>query len=212
MPLSGLDSEPDDAYVNLADFGLIPDPTLVGDTTLWSLDTGDYNFYGTVYDLLEFGDDGFAIFDGATNYAGQPWVPQTIPDGAAPNNVAAMFWQDFEIFSTGADGITLADLTADGTPVANVIEYDAVQPFGGGPALMDFQMFIPFEIGEGPELVYAYDNIAADIPGTIGVENSTGTRAEAYLNNDALSTVGLADGDAVCFDLTANVQDPVVLT
>jgi hypothetical protein len=32
------------------------------------------------------------------------------------------------------------------------------------------------------------------------------------LNNDLHSTIGLADGQAICFDLTASLADPVVLT
>jgi hypothetical protein len=215
MPLAGADSDPTDAYLNLEDFGLLAESDLVGDTMLWSLATGSFNFYGTVYDDFEFTDDGFAIFDGATNWAGEPWTPQVVPDTGAPNNVAAMLWQDFEAFydlDTNT-GITTVNLTSGGIPTATIVEYDNVSPFADSETvLLDFEVFMPFEVGSGPEIIFAYDNILEDVPGTIGVENSTGTSAEAALNNDLISTIGLESGDAICFDLTASVSEPVVLT
>ena len=213
MPFATGDGEVD-AYVDLEAFAIPTSADYTGDTTAWILDTGTYNLYGTDHSEVYFTDDGFLVFD-AANYAGEPWVPQVVPNPVAPNNVAAMFWQDFEIFHDAPTnaGITIANLTSGGVPTANVIEYDNVQPFGGGTELMDFEVYIPFAVDPtGPELIYAYDNIAADIPGTIGVENSDGTSAEAALNNDLLSTIGLSDGDAICFDLTAATADPVVLT
>jgi uncharacterized repeat protein (TIGR01451 family) len=213
MPLSASDGNPADAYVNLEDFGITTDPSLSGDTTVWSIETGSWDFYGTVYETFGFTDDGLAIFDPDTYYAGTPWTPQAIPDLAEPNNLAGIFWHDFEIFYDGASnmGISTANLTSGGVPVASIVEYDDVQPFGGGTPLMDFEIFMPYEPGDGPEIVFAYDNITADVSGTIGVEDATGSDAEAALSDALLSTIGLADGDAICFDLTASTNDPVVL-
>ena len=215
MPLAGADSDPTDSYLNLEDFGLLTEADLVGDTMVWELTAGTFNFYGTVYESFEFTDDGFAIFDSATNYAGEPWITQVIPNTAAPNNVAAMLWQDFEAFyDAGTNtGITTVNLTSDGIPTATIVEYDNVSPWNdSATVLLDFEVFMPFEVGSGPEIIFAYDNILVDVPGTIGVENSTGTSAESALNNDLISSIGLADGDAICFDLTASVSEAVVLT
>jgi uncharacterized repeat protein (TIGR01451 family) len=217
MPLAGLDGV-EDAYVDLEAFGLTTDPAFEGDTTVWAIDDGDYDFYGDTYDMLEFTDDGFAIFDAISNYAGTPWVWQTLPDPTPPNNLAAMFWHDLEIVYDAATnaGITTAVLTSGGIPVASIVEYDDVRPWtptGDGPVVMDFQVFAPLgEDAAGPEFIFAYNNILLDAPGTIGTENGTGTDAEVVLNDDVLSSIGLADGQAICFDLTASLADPVVLT
>ncbi len=220
MPLAGADDGPGDAYVNLEFFGLLTDPSISGDTTAWSVNDGDYDFYGETYDELEFTDDGFVVFDAVTNWEGSaPWIPQLIPDPTRPNNLAAMLWQDFEIVYDAATnaGVTTAFLTdADDIPIASLVEYDNIVPWtedSSGPVLLDFQVYAPLGVDEsGPEFIFAYDNIVIDTPGTIGVENAAGTDAEVVLNNDFISTIGLADGDAICFDLTASLADPVVLT
>jgi hypothetical protein len=129
-----------------------------------------------------------------------------------------MFWHDLEIVYDAATnaGITTAVLTSDDIPVATIVEYDDVRPWtptGDGPIVMDFQVFTPLgEDPAGPEFIFAYNNILLDAPGTIGTENASGTDAEVVLNNDLHSTIGLADGQAICFDLTASLADPVVLT
>ena len=50
LPLAGLDGV-EDAYVDLEAFGLTTDPAFEGDTTVWAIDDGDYDFYGETYDM-----------------------------------------------------------------------------------------------------------------------------------------------------------------
>ncbi|MCP3973479.1 MAG: S8 family serine peptidase [bacterium] len=198
-------------YVNLEDFGILADPGVVGDTVAFTaFASGDpVAFYGDSFAGVGFTDDGFAIFDAATHYAGAPWVPQTLPDPTAPNNVAASFWQDFEIFYDAATntGVSLATSGAPGGLV--VIEFDGVQLFGGSELIMDMEIFVTRAVDNAPgayEIVYAYDNVAASVPGTIGVENADGSGAATVDSGAA------ADGSVVCFDWTGPSLDAVVIS
>ncbi|MCB8987670.1 MAG: S8 family serine peptidase [Ardenticatenaceae bacterium] len=91
-------------YVNLEDFGIFTQASITGDTVRFTaFSSGNpFSFYGVDNTGVSFTDDGFAIFDGANNYGGSPWVPQALPDAALPNDVAAILWQDFEIFYDAA--------------------------------------------------------------------------------------------------------------
>ena len=73
------------------------DPSIFGDTVAYTAFSGQnpINFYGTEYTGFGFTDDGFAYF--GSGYGGAPWVSQTVPDPAAPNNVTAGLWADFEL-------------------------------------------------------------------------------------------------------------------
>lgn len=203
-------------YVNLQGFGIFPQSTIVGDTKRFSaFPTGSpFNFYGIDYTGLSFTDDGFLIFDGANNYGGSPWVPQTLPNPALPNNVAAILWQDFELFYDLAtnQGVSLA--TAGANVV--VVEYDNVEWFGGSADQFDFQAVLLRQPSDAPgdyEIVFAYNNLNGDLsldPFTIGVEDATGGYANAFLNR--ANAGGLANGDMVCFDFVPGELAPVEIT
>lgn len=198
-------------YVNLEDFGILADPAVFGDTVAYTAFTaGDpIAFYGDDYTGMSFTDDGFAVFDFANNYAGSPWINQDIPDPDLPNNLAALFWQDFEIFHDAAQnhGVSLATSGAPGGLV--VVEYDDIQLFGGSAPVMDMEILVWRGVDDTPgawEILIAYDNVGTLPAGTIGVENATGTDATA------VDPSVVADGAMVCFNWTGPAFDPVVIT
>lgn len=203
-------------YVNLQGFGILPQSTITGDTTRFTaFSTGTpFNFYGVDYVGASFTDDGFAIFDGVNNYGGSPWIPQTLPNAALPNNLAAILWQDFEIFYDAAlnHGVSLA--TAG--PNVALIEYDNIQFFGGSADNFDFEVVFlrqPSDALGDYEIVFAYDNLNGDLatdPFTIGVEDAAGGYANAYLNRG--SAAGLSNGDMICFDFVPGELQPVEIT
>jgi uncharacterized repeat protein (TIGR01451 family) len=204
-------------YVNLEDFGIDANPAIDGDTVAFTaFTTGDpINYYGTDYTGMSFTDDGFALFDFANNYGGSPWVPQTIPDPALPNNVLAAYWHDFEIFYDAGlnHGVSLAVAGAPGGVI--VVEYDDIQHFGGSASVMDFEIVVARAVDDTPgffEIVYAYNNVSSlPSPATIGVENVGGTEATAIVNNgDPTGTI--TDGTMICFDLVGPSFDPIVIT
>ncbi len=59
------------------------------------------------------------------------------------------------------------------------------------------------------EYIFAYDNLNGDVTaGTIGVENADGSAGVQVAYND----IAVSTGQAICFDLVASGQDPVVIT
>jgi uncharacterized repeat protein (TIGR01451 family) len=204
-------------YVNLQASGILAQSALVGDSTAFiAFTTGDpINIFGVDYAGMGFTDDGFAIADPITNYGGSPWIPQAIPDATAPDNVLAAYWHDFELFyNAGANqGVSLATAGAPGGVL--IIEYDDIEPFGGGAAVMDFEIVMTRAVDNAPgayEVAFAYDNVTST-PGTatIGVENQTGTAGVALVN-DGSPTGVVADGLVVCFDYQGPQFDPVTIS
>ena len=204
-------------YVNLEDFGFATDAGISGDTVAFTaFASGDpFAFYGESYVGMGFTDDGFGIFDVGSNYAGQPWVAQSIPDAAAPNNVAAALWHDFEIaYDAGANaGVTLATAGAPGGVA--IVEYDDVVLFGETSSVADFEIVMARAVDDTPgfyEVVYAYDNISINPnPATIGAESVGGTQAVALLNNGDTAGV-ISNGFQVCLDWVGPSFDPVEIS
>ncbi|QBX55437.1 DUF11 domain-containing protein [Nocardioides seonyuensis] len=174
-----------------------------GDTVTYSAFTStQFGFSGQNYSGLEFSDDGFLVY--GSGYAGEPWTPQDVPDTAAPNNLAAMLWQDmqFRYDAASNSGVSLA--TAGGGTVA-VVEYDNMRMYGddaGAAGSLDMEVFA---VAGSNDLVFAYDNIDAGpilgsdpgAPVTIGTENAEGTVGAALVNAGDATTV-LEDGLNVC--------------
>ncbi|MEA3337421.1 MAG: S8 family serine peptidase [Chloroflexota bacterium] len=205
-------------YVNLEDFGILTQDGITGDTEVWAaFSTGDpISFFGMEYSGMGFTDDGFAIFDPGSNYAGSPWISQTIPDADAPNNLLAINWQDFEIFYDEAlnHGVSLATAGTPGGVV--LVEYDDIQFWGGSADTFDFEVIVARAADNAPgvyEIVYAYDNLNGSLAGplTIGIENAAGDNAVALVNNGSAEGV-ISDGFMVCFDQVAAGVEPAMIT
>lgn len=200
-------------YVNLKDFGINPQSSITGDTTVWTAFSAQnpFVFFGQSYTGLGFTDDGFLVFDYANNYGGSPWNSQSLPDPDMPNNVAAVLWQDMEIVynATTTRGVSLA--TA-GTSTS-IVEYDDIQAYGDPTQTYDFEAVVYSGVDNAPgayEMVFAYDNLNGGIsPVTIGVENALGDEAYAYVNN-ADASDWIENGTMICFDYVAPTTPHVI--
>ena len=195
-------------YFDLEQSSIYPEPSLTGDTKLWSAFSGQnpINFYGIEYAGLAFSDDGFVVFDWENNYGGSVHVPQSIPNARLPNNLVAMLWSDLEVLyddGSGVEeikGITLAVAGAD----TSIIEYDGPVLWNTSTSVGDFEILIHSTVDNTPgkpEIVIAFDNLnptALPDLATIGVESIGGLAADVYLNN--ADPAGLSDGLMVCFD------------
>lgn len=211
VPLSTLDGKPD-AYLDLAAFGILADASISGDTQVfaWSLsgDPANITYFGQpMPNTLYFTDDGFLAFDDPTGYP-SPWFNRPIPWPDDVNNVLALFWHDFVIQYDAANnyGVSLANLTSGGIPVAHLIEYDDVYEWGAITQTLDMQIFIERDPYAGPyDIIFAYDNISMTMPnwGTVGIENGDGTVGVAPFPYD---DINLHDGMAICFDMQPLAQ------
>ncbi|MCB0138447.1 MAG: DUF11 domain-containing protein, partial [Caldilineaceae bacterium] len=88
-------------YVNLADFGIFAEPSIVGSGQSYRFDdfyggVDAASFFGVDYPGgLYFTDDGFAHFG---NLGGTDTGLNTgLPDPALPNNLAAALWRDLDV-------------------------------------------------------------------------------------------------------------------
>ena len=205
-------------YVDLQASSIFPQSTITGDTVAYTaFSTGDpFDFFGQPYTGMGFTDDGFAVFDVATNYndpSSTPWTPQTVPNAALPNNLLAALWQDMEIvYNSGANrGVSLA--TAG--PTVAIVEYDDVQLYGDPTNQYDFEIVAYRTPSNAPgdyEYVFAYDNLDGALTGplTVGVENVGGLYGAALVNNGNASAV-LSNGFMVCLD-RVQVGGPASMT
>jgi uncharacterized repeat protein (TIGR01451 family) len=206
-------------YVNLADFGIYAQSGISGDSVTYTAFSSQnpFNYYGVEYTGMGFADDGFAIFDLASNYGGDPYLGQLIPDPALPNNVLAVLWQDMEIFYSPPPtntGVTLATAGKD----LSIIEYDNLEYWSGyglSGYEWDFEIVMYSTVDDtpgAPEIVFAYDNLTSfTADNTVGLENADGNRAAPYLNLGDPNGI-LHDGLMVCFDYQAIGATPATLT
>ncbi|MFZ3071611.1 MAG: S8 family serine peptidase, partial [Anaerolineaceae bacterium] len=209
------DGNPTDDYLDwyTTSYAFDTDSAIYGDS-FWYVVFDTYpvfNYYGVDYNGMEFTADGFTGFA----MVGPTSVNQQIPDAAAPNNLMAMFWDDFTVQYNLATnkGVTLV---GDGASLATV-EYDDVFLNADPSKTLDLEIGYFLQPDDNPgayEIIFAYDNITpglfAAASGTIGVENVDGTVGTLVSYNDPALTI--ADGSAICFDYALLPAPPVVIT
>lgn len=192
------------AYVDLEEFGILTQAGVSGEGT-WQVATSGsaIEFYGqNSGNNIRITEDGYVYLE---EFSPKPAANADIPNPASPNNLIAMLWRDMvAVYDSATNkGLSLANLTSGGAPVGHVIEWDDVYVKGQPTQTYDIEMYIQKAVDNTPgeyEVVIAYDNITGpkDI-GTIGVENSTGTKGVKFAYNDA-ALGDLSNGMAICFD------------
>lgn len=198
-------------FLDLAQFG-IPFAGLDGDTvaaTAFS-NIGPFEQYGQPFPNLTVSEDGLVTVTGG--YGGQPWVPQVLPDPAAPNGVFAPLWSDLELSLADNRGMRLA--TSGGTVA--VVQWD--DPFEFtlddtvGPSVGKFQAWIYNTVEDfRPEVTFEYGELGAlPATATIGIENIAGTLATSLLDAGDPSAL-LTEGGTICLDYIAPTFDPITV-
>jgi uncharacterized repeat protein (TIGR01451 family) len=209
------DGDPTDAYLDwhTTSYGFNPNASVSGDY-FWYWFFSSYpafNFYGVDYIGMEITADGYAGFDMTATSNNN----QEVPNASAPNNLMAMFWDDFTVVY---DLATTKGMTAvgDGSSLATM-EFDDIQLNADPSKTLDMEIGYFLQPDDTPgayEIIFAYDNITpglfAAASGTIGVENVDGTTGTLYSYNDNALTI--ADGSAICFDWALVSAPPKVIT
>jgi len=203
-----------DAYLDwkTTSYGFSANASISGDA-FWYNTFSTYppfNFYGVDYYGLQFTADGLAGWPDAVSAVNTP-----IPDPTDPNNIMALFWDDFIVQYDLANNYGVS-LVGDGASFAT-IEYDDVQLKADTSKTLDMEVGYFLQPDDAPgmyEIVFAYDNITpglfAAASGTIGVENVDGTVGTQFSYNDTALTI--ADGSAICFDWALLPAPPKVIT
>ncbi|MEO1574614.1 MAG: S8 family serine peptidase, partial [Pseudomonadota bacterium] len=196
-------------YIDLAGLSIGADANIAGNNASFNvLPSQNVNLYGAErLGGFNVTDDGFVYFNSTAG--ANPGAPTDIPNAAAPNDMAAVLWNDMEIVYDPAagSGVTVAPGGANIT----VIEWDNMMraPAGSTSDMIDFEAIFSGRIDDAPnapEVVFAYDNIIGDwSDAIIGIENETGTAGTSYEGQ-------LSDGMMICWDYAEQPTDATILT
>ncbi|SHI22983.1 S8 family serine peptidase [Ferrimonas marina] len=211
-----------EGYIDLLTVAnLRTDPNLSGDTVSWAWDRS-HTFLGEQYQTLYFNDDGFIGF--SDDFSGVPWVNQKLPDTTAPNQLLAFLWRDglIEYDLDSNSGVTLA--VADDL---SLIEYDNLVTFfantdAQAADMADVEILLR-SVGDGPEIMVAFDNVVHDfgsiLGATIGYEDALGQFGDNFLFHAFDNPIGaigeletqIQSGTILCFDQVTNpnAQEPI---
>jgi hypothetical protein len=209
----------DGGYVNLADFGILPDPTFTGDNIAGTFFSGQnpIAFFNGVRDGgLTVTDDGFGFFESTPGPI--PYINMPIPTDLDPNDMLAPFWSDWVVnFDDGSSGRIRGVTAATAGPDFSIVEWDGVEWYPGDgtyPISADFELMTFSTVDpDFPEFIFAYDNLD---PGfidlllslgyiTSGIENRDGTVGTEYMG-------AYSDGLLVCYDYLAPDSSPKLLS
>ncbi len=208
------DGDPTDDYLDwkTTSYGFSANSGISGDSFWYGTFStyAPFNFYGVDCVGMDFTADGVSGWPASVAAANT-----SIPNPTEPNNMMAIFWDDF-IVQYDADNNYGVSLVGDGESFAT-IEYDDVQLKADTTKTLDMEVGYFLQPDDAPgmyEIIFAYDNINpglfAAASGTIGVENADGTVGTLFSYND--TALEIADGSAICFDWALLPAPPKVIT
>jgi subtilisin family serine protease len=166
---------PGGGYLPLELFGagLIP----IGDEEALNFAVPAFDYGGKLFTDIAVVSNGYVIPGGSADAADIQFVPQTLPDPAAPNGELATYWTDLD-GSEAVYGVRVATLT-DGVTDWLIVQWN-LHLFGDftGAGDRNFQVWI--ELGGVEGITYEFDtNAQAGTPPgfglTVGAENQSGT-------------------------------------
>jgi subtilisin family serine protease len=157
-------------YLPLSLFGIDPIGG-VGDETITNFNVPAFKYGSEVYTRVGMVSNGYLVVGGGTS-SDVDFVPQTLPDPFAPNNVLAPYWTDLD---AGSGGAMRVGLLTDGVSTWIVFEWENV-PLYGTTTPRTFQAWI--QIGDTESITYAMGGVGpgdATFGLTVGAENRDGT-------------------------------------
>ncbi|HEY7628503.1 MAG TPA: S8 family serine peptidase [Ilumatobacteraceae bacterium] len=174
VPAIAAGDTPGGGYLDLGLFGVTP--IGVGDETITNFNVPAFVFGGQTYSRIGITSDGYAVVGGGTG-GDVDFIPQTLPDPAAPNGVLAPYWTDLD--GTGAPGISIGVLT-DGVSDWIVVQWD-IHVYGDATAAGSRRAQVWIGVNGTEDISYGYDTntVGVDAPAgyglTVGAESVHGT-------------------------------------
>jgi subtilisin family serine protease len=206
-------------YIDLAGFGIGPDPSFTGDNIAGTFFSGQNPipfFNGTRDGGLTVTDDGFGFFESTPGP--NPYINTPIPVDSDPNDMLAPFWSDWVInYDDGSGGRVRGVSAATAGADLSIVEWDGVEYWpgdGGYPISGDFEIIMFGTVDpDFPEFIFGYNGLDTEFNDlllslgyiTSGVENRTGTIGTEY-------TGAYSDGLLVCYDYVAPDSAPTELS
>jgi hypothetical protein len=170
-----------------------------------------FRYYGTDYTQVSVNSNGFL----AMGYSDYRFGDNSlIPSGHGPAAMVAPFWDDLNAGTTGGGGGDIYEWY-DSANERYIVEFDAVQHYGGGfPETFEVIFYnpavYPTTTGDGV-IVIQYKTVSAPWLSTTGIENAAQTIGIQYLHNGVYDEAAapLAAGQAIKFT-TEGPIDPTV--
>ena len=169
-------------YLPLSGFGVAPVGGM-GDESIANFTVPTFVWGSESYSRIGLTSNGYVVVGGGAS-ADVEFVPQTMPDPAAPNNVIAPWWTDIDLSqaATPNTGVRITILT-DGADDWLVIDYEDVATFGTctpGPCVThDFQIWIGLtgDANPGEDVTMAFGDLGAGAADGLnaGAENRDGS-------------------------------------
>jgi hypothetical protein len=191
-------------YLPLSGFGVAPVGGM-GDESIANFSVPSFLWGDETYTRIGVTSNGYVVVGGGTS-TDVEFVPQTMPDPAAPNNVIAPWWTDIDLSqaATANTGVRVAILS-DGADDWLVIDYEDVATFGTcspGPCdLNDFEVWIGLTGDAHPveDVTMAH--------GDLGAGSADGLNAGAE-NRDGSSGVNISPLPTDNTDWTIDTSPP----
>jgi hypothetical protein len=152
-----------------------------------------FTLFGTAYDNIVIGSNGYAFLTNAGFNPGCSLVPPpggtspsnvALPSGSAPGALIAPFWDDLDPSLSG--GVHSVGWSLAGQPQRLVVQWDNV-PHAGGGATGKFQMQLE---DVTHDIIFCYQDVDFGNPAydfgasaTVGIQDATGTQALQYSFN-----------------------------
>ncbi|WP_299568440.1 S8 family serine peptidase [uncultured Shewanella sp.] len=178
----------------------------------------EFKYNGVAYDTITISDNGIVLVGGGNT--GGTWNNKELPDSAAPNNVLAPFWSDFDLSDgtatdTGGGQLGLNVITLGDGNTFIVVEWKDGQLYADASGTA-YSFSVWIKTGDTEDVSFNYLNIP-DMPAnvSIGAENVGGTigttfhyngEGTAVTNDDYLQVVSSAAGQ-VKIDYKATAED-----
>ncbi|WP_285164247.1 S8 family serine peptidase [Shewanella goraebulensis] len=166
----------------------------------------EFKYNGVAYDTITISDNGIVLVGGGNT--GGTWNNKELPDSAAPNNILAPFWSDFDLSDgtatdTGGGQLGLNVITLGDGSTFIVVEWKDGQLYADASGTA-YSFSVWIKTGDAEDVSFNYLNIP-DMPAnvSIGAENVGGTigttfhyngEGSAVTTNDYLQVVSSAAG------------------
>ncbi len=178
VPAIGPSDTPGEAspgFLDLAAFGVTP--VDIGDEDAKNYTVPAFTFGGRSYSSVGVVSDGYIVIGGVHGSSDISYLPQHLPDAAAPNGVLAPFWTDLD--GTGDPGVRVAALGGGGMTWL-VVQWN-VHVFGDLSDSGRRAMQVWIGVNGVEDISYGYEAATTVGAGgspdglTVGAENLSGT-------------------------------------
>ena len=192
-------------FFDIVGFGVPPIVcTATCDEFFADFNTPVFIYNGTTHTSVRVSTNGYLL--PSSGFLDFSFIPQQLPDPAAPNNVIAPFWADMDLdgtdpADTGAGTLTAATFNLTGGGQVFITQWTGVEIFGEPGTTYTFQIQI-FDAASGvPGIWFAYDSIpSADSNISVGVEGVNGQLGSSFYFSDGIggtSGTAPASGDVL---------------